>query len=153
MSYRIPVVKISMVRDGSITIEERLVRESTKAQRVIRDLIGGNDREEFVALFLDAKNRVMSVHTVAVGSLSLCIVHPREVFKAAILANASGIIVAHNHPSGDPTPSREDRELTDRLCEAGRILGITVLDHIIVGAENSDGRPSYTSFADSGWLK
>ena len=142
-----------MVRDGSIAVEDRLVRESSKAQRVIRDLIGGNDREEFVALFLDAKNRVMSVHTVAVGSLSLCIVHPREVFKAAILANAAGIIVAHNHPSGDPTPSREDRELTDRLCEAGRILGVAVLDHIIVGAESSDGHPSYTSFADNGWLK
>lgn len=150
MNYRIPIVKISMVRDGSVSVTDRLVNESQKAAAVIRDMIGVNDREEFLALFLDAKNRIISVHSVAVGSLSLCIVHPREVFKAAILANASGVILAHNHPSGDPTPSKEDRELTDRLCKAGEILGIRVLDHVVIGDQANT--PSFISFADHGWL-
>jgi DNA repair protein RadC len=79
---------------------------------------------------------------VAIGSLTAALVHAREVFKPAVLANAAAVILAHNHPSGDPEPSREDRELTERLVKAGRLLGITVLDHVIVGEER------FYSFAD-----
>ena len=95
-----------------------------------------SDRECFLCLHLDARNRVISVETVSVGSLNSSIVHPRECFIAAILNKAASIILAHNHPSGDPTPSREDIELTRRMIQAGDILGIEILDHIIITPQN-----------------
>ena len=91
------------------------------------------DREVFFCLHLDARNRLLSCEEVSKGTLSGSLVHPREVYKAAILRSANAIIVAHNHPSGDPTPSEDDLEITSRLSKAGNILGIEVLDHIIVG--------------------
>lgn len=147
MSYRIPMLKISMVRDGSVAVESRIVNDSEKAAAMIQAVIGENDREEFIVLLLDAKNRVTGIHSVSVGTLTLSIVHPREVFKAAIMGNAAAVILAHNHPSGDTTPSREDRELTERLKQAGKLLGIAVLDHVIVGQSMS-----HYSFADRGEL-
>jgi DNA repair protein RadC len=108
----------------------------------LRDL----KRELFKVVLLDAKNAVLRETTVSEGSLTLSVVHPREVFALAVRESAAGILLLHNHPSGDPTPSPEDRSLTDRLVAAGRLLGIRVLDHLIIG----DGR--YVSFADQGWL-
>ena len=102
--------------------------------------------ELFKVVLLDAKNAVIKEVTVSEGSLTLSIVHPREVFALAVRESAAAVIMLHNHPSGDPTPSAEDRGLTHRLVEAGRLLGIRVLDHVIIG----DGR--YVSFADEGWL-
>lgn len=92
------------------------------------------DREHFFALHLDAKNRLVSRELVSIGHLTAALVHPREVFKAAILANAASIAFVHNHPSGDPEPSREDYELTRRLVKAGELLGIPVLDHVVIAA-------------------
>jgi DNA repair protein RadC len=92
-------------------------------------------REYFVSLMLDVKNQVIGIHTVSVGSLFAAIVSPREVFKAAILASAAAIIVAHNHPSGDVTPSPEDIQVTKTLKEAGKLLDIKVLDHLIVAED------------------
>ena len=103
--------------------------------------------ELFKVLLLDAKNCVIKETTVSEGSLTLSIVHPREVFTLAVRESAAAVIFLHNHPSGDPTPSPEDRQLTDRLVAAGQLLGIRVLDHVIIG----DGR--YVSFADEGWLR
>lgn len=91
------------------------------------------DREYFKALCLNTKNQVISIETVSIGSLSASIVHPRELFKNPIKRSSAALILVHNHPSGDPTPSSEDIEVTQRLCEAGKILGIEVLDHIIIG--------------------
>lgn len=102
--------------------------------------------EIFKVILLDAKHAIMRDATVSEGSLTLSIVHPREVFNMAVRESAAAVIFLHNHPSGDPTPSQEDRVLTARLVAAGELLGIRVLDHIIVG----DGR--YMSFADQGWL-
>ena len=109
--------------------------------------LDGVDREHFVLLMLDQKNHVIGIHTVSMGSLTASIVHPREVYKAAILANAAAIVCGHNHPSGDTVPSQEDRAMTQRLVNAGTLLGINVVDHIIIGRE---GR--YFSFADEGLL-
>jgi len=109
---------------------------------VLRDV----KHELFKVVLLDAKNMVVKEATVSEGSLTLSIVHPREVFALAIRESAAAVIFLHNHPSGDPTPSMEDRRLTDRLVAAGGVLGIRVLDHLIIG----DGR--YVSFADEGWL-
>ncbi len=88
-------------------------------------------REHFLAVLLDARNGVLAIETVSVGSLSASIVHPREVFKPAMLASAAGVLLGHNHPSGDPEPSPEDYSVTRRLCEVGELVGIEVLDHVI----------------------
>lgn len=91
------------------------------------------DREVFKCLYLNRKNRLLFMETVSIGSLSSSIVHAREVFKPAIKRSAACIILSHNHPSGDPTPSREDVQITHKLVEAGNILGIAILDHLIIG--------------------
>ncbi|MCE3203436.1 DNA repair protein RadC [Paenibacillus sonchi] len=92
-------------------------------------------QEHFDVLFLDTKNRVIERKTIFIGSLNSAIVHPREVFRAAIECSAASIVCVHNHPSGDPTPSPEDISLTRRLIKAGELIGIDVLDHIVVGKE------------------
>jgi len=102
--------------------------------------------EVFKVVLLDAKHAIIRDTTVSEGSLTLSIVHPREVFTLAVRESAAAVIFLHNHPSGDPTPSQEDRILTERLVSAGEVLGIRVLDHLVIG----DGH--YVSFADQGWL-
>lgn len=102
--------------------------------------------EVFKVILLDAKHTIIRDATVSKGSLTLSIVHPREVFNLAVRESAAAVIFVHNHPSGDPQPSAEDRALTARLVAAGELLGIQVLDHLIIG----DGQ--YVSFADRGWL-
>ena len=105
------------------------------------------DREAFWVLLLDGKNKVIGINVVAVGSLTACLVHCREVYKPAIVGNAAAIVLVHNHPSLQPDASAEDVALTRRLREAGVLLGIAVIDHVIVTA---DGR--YRSLADDGHL-
>ncbi len=102
--------------------------------------------EVFAILCLSTKHHVIAYHEVSRGTLDATLVHPREVFKAALLANSAAIILTHNHPSGDPTPSADDMALTRRLVDAGSVMGVEVLDHIIVG----DGR--YFSFRQGGQL-
>ena len=103
--------------------------------RILREHIDieNLDREHLIVLYLNHKNIVNAIHTVSVGGLSSALVHPREVFKPAILTSSAGVILAHNHPSGDPAPSPEDIRITRRLIEAGKILGIEVLDHVVIG--------------------
>jgi len=103
-------------------------------------------REVFLTLLLDAKNRIIREERISEGSLTASIVHPREVFNPVIKESAAAVIFIHNHPSGDPSPSSEDLEITRRLKEAGELLGVRVLDHIIIGAQD------YVSFADRGLL-
>ena len=103
-------------------------------------------REYFVSLHLNSKNQLIREVLVSIGSLSTSVVHPREVFSAAVRDSSAALIFLHNHPSGDPAPSREDRECTQRLCRSGKILGIRVLDHVIMGHDD------YFSFADAGQL-
>lgn len=103
-------------------------------------------KEMFLTLHLDGKNRVVCVDQVSVGSLNQSIVHPREVFKSACLSNCASLLLIHQHPTGDPSPSQEDIAITRRLKEAGELMGIKVLDHIIVG----DGE--YLSFVERGLL-
>jgi DNA repair protein RadC len=100
-------------------------------------------KEYFICLHLDGKNRILAVDICSIGSLNQSIVHPREVFKTALLSSAAAIILLHNHPSGDPTPSSEDLEVTRRLREAGELIGVKVLDHLVIGT-------SYYSFVERG---
>ncbi len=104
-------------------------------------------KEYFMSLHLNSKNQLIREVLVSIGSLSTSVVHPREVFAPAVRDSAAALIFLHNHPSGDPSPSREDRECTQRLCRAGKILGIRILDHIVLGHED------YFSFADAGQLQ
>lgn len=102
--------------------------------RLLAPRMRGLEHEEFVVLLLDTKNHVLAGPTISVGTLDVCPVHPREVFKPAIKAAAAGVIAVHNHPGGDPAPSSEDRRVTSRLREAGETIGIELLDHVIIGA-------------------
>jgi DNA repair protein RadC len=104
------------------------------------------DREHFRALLLNTKNEVIAREIVSIGTLNSSTVHPRELFKNAIRRNAAAVILLHNHPSGDPTPSQEDLDVTRRLWEAGRIIGIEVLDHLIIGDNK------YVSFKAEGLI-
>jgi DNA repair protein RadC len=93
-------------------------------------------KEHFLAMFLDIRNRILALSTISVGSLTSSIAHPREVFREAIRYSAASVILVHNHPSGDPAPSREDIQLTKQMMKAGEIMGIPVLDHVVVAGDN-----------------
>ncbi|WP_059103920.1 RadC family protein [Shouchella shacheensis] len=113
---------------------ERMVIHSPEdAANVVMDELRTLTQEHFVALYLNTKNHVMKQHTLFIGSLNASIVHPREVFKEALRYSSASVICLHNHPSGDPTPSKEDIQVTKRLGEAGKVLGIPLLDHVIIG--------------------
>jgi DNA repair protein RadC len=105
-------------------------------------------KEIFKVILLDTKHHIQKDVTISEGSLSASLVHPREAFLPAIKESAAAVIFVHNHPSGDPTPSPEDKDLTQRLAEVGRLVGIGVLDHVIIGL----GKPGYMSFRDAGLL-
>ena len=113
--------------------ERRRFESADQVERYFMDRMRFLDREVFNVLLVDAKGGEIACETVSVGDLSSSITHPREVFRGAVRRGAYGVIFAHNHPSGDPSPSSEDIATTHRLCEAGRILGIVVMDHIIIG--------------------
>lgn len=127
-----------------------LVRESAKVYEVDRTIRSPEDvmdmathvlkldnktQEHFIVLALSANNQVIGVHTVHIGTVNACIVHPRDVYQRLLLNNATSYVAIHNHPSGDPSPSEEDKMVTKRLVEAGKLIGIQCLDHIIVGHE------------------
>lgn len=129
---RINVIKI--VKEKSVSYDgSPIIGFADDAYKILKEIIGDADRENFACLYLDRKNKVISAEIISVGTLDSCIVHPREVFKAACILNAASIIVAHNHPSGDVSPSTEDLTLTQTLKNADKIMGITILDHIIIG--------------------
>ena len=131
---RIQVVSLRMVRESnSILYPNRKIRTPADAAILFRQFIGDCDRESFCVLCLNTKNEPTAIHQVSIGTLNASLVHPREAFKLAILSNSASVIAAHNHPSGEPTPSPEDVELTQRLRDSGTLLGIDLLDHIILG--------------------
>ncbi|BAF60638.1 hypothetical DNA repair proteins [Pelotomaculum thermopropionicum SI] len=127
-------MSLKIVKEASVLYAARRISSPDDAAGFVRDFIEDADREKFLIICLNTRNEPTAVHTVAVGTLNSSQVHPREVFKVALLANSAGIILAHNHPSGDPAPSREDIEITRRLKECGDLLGISVLDHIVIGS-------------------
>lgn len=131
---RFPVYRLELVKDSEARYEN-----VTCALDVVRRMkaFANSDRENVVCLLLDARNRVVGQQVISIGTLTASLVHPREVFKAAILRNAASIILAHNHPSGEIEPSEADLELTRRIADAGRLLGINLADHVILAP---DGR-------------
>lgn len=131
--YRIPIYKVSLVRESSRPSEIKTVNSPSSAAEIMAPFFDGLDREQLAIAMLDVKHKVIGVNIVSVGCLDSTLVHPREVFKAAILSNAVGIIMAHNHPSGNTTPGKDDIKTTERIKKAGEILGIGLVDHIIIG--------------------
>jgi len=130
----VPVFGVKLVRADYVSLRERTkIRSPRDIRNLMVQILESSDREMMIAAFLDTKNGVIGLHIVSVGDLSSTLVHPREVFKAAILANAASLILGHNHPSGDPAPSPEDIAVTRRISEAGELLGIELLDHVIIG--------------------
>jgi DNA repair protein RadC len=121
-------------RVSRLQIDERyIIRSPDDGAKYVMDEMRFLSQEHFVCIYLNTKNQVLHKQTVFIGSLNASIVHPREVFKEAMKRSAASIICFHNHPSGDPNPSREDIEVTQRLSECGKIIGIDLLDHIIIG--------------------
>jgi DNA repair protein RadC len=128
------IVRIKQeVKRGKGKYDSFKIHSPHDAGQLVIDLIGDEDREVFLVLVLNTKNMINAIHRCHIGSINASIVHPREVFKACILNNGTSLIVAHNHPSTEPLPSSEDIAITKRLREAGTILGIELLDHLVVG--------------------
>jgi DNA repair protein RadC len=143
---RVDIVTIKLVKESSMFYKGRSIRSPQDGFELAKQYLGNVDREYFVVATLDTKNQPTSITTCHIGSLNSSIVSVREVFKTAILKNSSSIMCFHNHPSGNPEPSREDIEVTRRLVEAGKVIGIDVLDHIIVGDD------SFVSLKEKGYL-
>lgn len=144
----LPLYTTRLVREGIFSFSERdQVTTPEGVAVVLHDYFENRDREEFVLCLLDTANTLIGLSCISVGGLAGSIVEPRQVFKTAMLANAASVILAHNHPSGNPEPSEDDLRVTLQLVEAGNLLGIKVLDHLII---TGDG---YTSLAERGSLK
>jgi DNA repair protein RadC len=126
--------------------ENYIIRSPEDAAQYVMKEMRFLTQEHFVCLYLNTKNQILQRRTIFIGSLNASIVHPREVFKEGIRRSSASIICMHNHPSGDPTPSREDISVTERLVEAGKVLGIEVLDHIIIGDQR------YISLKEKGYV-
>jgi DNA repair protein RadC len=127
-------------------IERYVIRSPEDGADYIMEELRNLNQEHFVVLFLNTKNQIIHRQTIFIGSLNASIVHPREVFREAVKRSAASIIVAHNHPSGDPTPSQEDIHVTKRLAESGKMIGIELLDHLIIGDRK------FVSLKEKGYL-
>lgn len=136
------VFELARKLEGFTDEPKRKIRSPADVYSLLYPKMREHKREKLVALLLDTKNQVIREETISIGTLNANIVHPREVFKAALMESSASVIISHNHPSGDPTPSREDIAVTEKLVEGGKMLGIDVLDHVIIG----DGR--YVSLKD-----
>ena len=126
--------------------DKPVIKSPEDAAALVMEEMRHLDREHFYALLLNAKNQVLTREVISIGTLNFSAIHPRELFKVAIRRSAAGVILVHNHPSGDPTPSRQDIEATTRLVEAGEIVGIDVLDHLVIGDNK------FTSFKAQGLI-
>jgi len=143
---RVDIVSLRMVKESSLLYKDRNVRSPQDGYKLFKQFLGELDREYFVVMCLDVKNQPTAINVCHIGSLNASIVHPREVMKTAIMSNSASIIVAHNHPSGKPEPSQEDIDVTKRLAEAGKILGIELMDHLIIGED------TFISLKEKGYL-
>lgn len=141
---RVDIVQVKMVKERSVLYSARRIQSTSDADELVRQFLEELDREAMIVIALNAKSEPTCLQVISIGSISASIVHPREVFKVAILSNAYSILLAHNHPSGDTTPSQEDIKITKRIKSASEIMGIPLLDHLIIGCDG------YYSFKENG---
>ena len=148
--YTIEKQRLTVVRDSSVTVTDAKASNPQSIGQILDRLVGDSPTENFIVLGLSAKLEVVGASIVSIGDIGSAIVTPRQVFSYALLVNARMIVVGHNHPSGCADPSPEDISLTKRLIEAGKILGIQVLDHVVIG-KGSNG-VQYYSFHEHGLI-
>lgn len=129
----IPCARVKLIRDGDCTVLTDTIKRPEDSYHILNTLIGDDDREHLIALFLDTRHRVICTHTLSVGTANATICSQRELFRAALLSGAVAIILGHNHPSGDPTPSAADISITRDIKRAGDLLDIQLLDHVVIG--------------------
>ncbi len=136
------------------TVRETSTEQCTTPEDVVRqfDELKQSAQECFVSLTLNTKNHIIDKHLISLGTLNASLAHPREIFRPAITDGAAAIIVAHNHPSGDPTPSPEDIRMTRQIVEAGKIIEIPVIDHIIIGRKSAHTQLDYVSLRETGMV-
>ena len=144
VTKRINIVSIKLVKESSFLYQTLTISSPKDAYEMIKDQLQDLDREQFIIACLNTKNEPTNISVVSVGTLNKAIVHPREVFKTAILSNAASIMAFNNHPSGETTPSQQDIQLTNRLYEAVELLSIKLLDHLIIGDRVPILRSRYT---------
>lgn len=136
-SKRVDIVSVKMVKEKSVLYGNRRIERATDTIELVKPLIGDLDREAMLLCCLNSKNEPTHLNIVSIGTVNSSLVNPKEIFKAVLLSNSTKILLFHNHPSGDPQPSEEDLLITERIKEAGEILDIELLDHIILGDEDS----------------
>lgn len=135
---RVNIISLRVVKESSVLYEGsdgRKISSPSDVRTLVKPFFEGLDREKFLVIYLNTKNEPNAIHTVSIGCLNSSIVHPREVYKGAMMTNAAAVIFAHNHPSGNPKPSQNDKNITNRLVDAGEILGINVVDHLVIGSD------------------
>ncbi len=138
-----PRVQVSVVRSPCWRYRTmKDVRSADHVAELCRAALKGDPREHMMAVYLDGRHRMLALHIVSIGTANVAPMHPREFFAPAMAMSATAVVACHNHPSGDPKPSEEDRAVTERLRSAGELLGIEVLDHVVLGTDR------YWSFAD-----
>ena len=125
------VREVHLTYRGRGRIVANAIRDPKDAERLFRAIVPDHVREHFLALYVDVRHKPIGFRVIATGTADQALIHPREVFQAGILLGAAALIVGHNHPSGDPTPSAEDREVTERLRKAGKLLGVRLLDSLV----------------------
>lgn len=128
-----PIVKLQLVRENTKPYQ---IGGPSDIVTVLTEYLQGEDREHLVAVLMDSQGQVNGIHTISIGDSCSSIANPREIFKAAIMTNSCSIVLAHNHPSGNSDPSREDILVTEKVIQAGKLLEIEVLDHVIIGNGN-----------------
>jgi DNA repair protein RadC len=152
MSRFVSAYRISLVRDQRYKFSTQALYNAAGAQKCLQDMIrnmGQPDREQFCVLMLNAKNIIIGMNIVSIGGLSSAPVFPREVLKPAILSNAAALILGHNHPSGDLTPSIADKSITNLIVQAAHIIGVTIHEHLIINMDDD----RYFSFAEQGLIQ
>jgi len=142
----VPKVQVSIVKEIYVSTTAYSCFEDVAQCEIVEKELRNSDREKFICIHFNINNQIISYEVVSMGSLTSSIVHPREVFKVAILANAASVLFMYNHPSGNTEPSIDDIEITNRLCKAGSILGTNILDHLIIT------RNDYLSFKQKGLM-
>lgn len=143
---RIDFVSLKIVKEHSITIENRSIDNPNIAYNLIKNYAGDADREQLYIICVNTKNEPTHISLISMGTLNSSLVHPREVFKLAILSNSASIILVHNHPSGKLEPSKEDLNITQRIKKCGEMLGIKLIDHLIISEKH------FLSFKDKNIL-
>jgi len=144
---KIDIVKIQMVRDGTLEYGKKAIKGPQDLAELGQKFIQNADREIFLLVCLNTRNHINCIHVVSIGTVNAALVAPREIMKIAILSSASGIACIHNHPSGDPDPSSNDIQITDRIAECGKLFGIDLIDHVIIA---DDGK--YESLREKGLI-